>query len=83
MCINIINMLEIRNGISLLIFVYIMSSLFIWHMKPKLMFKDNKVIKFGIGKGKTIFNFYIVNIFVAIIMFYLFEIVWLKKNNFL
>tara|TARA_B100000242_G_C43054660_1_gene493280 strand:- start:3918 stop:4070 length:153 start_codon:yes stop_codon:yes gene_type:complete len=47
------------------------------------MFKDGQVKEFGVGKNKSIFCYNIVILFLAIIMFYVFEIYWLKKNNFI
>ena len=48
-----------------------------------LMFKDNKPKEFGVGQNKSIFSYNISIIFIAIIMFYIFEIYWLKRNNFI
>lgn len=76
-------MFEIRNGLNVLIFIYILSCLTIWYIKPAFMFSGSNMKAFGIGNGKTIFNFYIVNIFIALLLFYIFEIISLKKNNFL
>jgi hypothetical protein len=76
-------MFEVRNGIPILIFFYILFCVGLWYVKPKLMFKNKKMKKFGVGSNKTVFNYQIVIIVSALILFYLFEIVWLKKNNFI
>ncbi len=76
-------MFEIRNGLNILIFLYIITTITIWYLKPNIMFINGNIKDFGIGQGKTIFNFYVVNIFIALLMFYIFEIISLKKNNFL
>lgn len=76
-------MFEVRNGITILIFFYILFCIGLWYVKPKLMFKNKKMKKFGVGSNKTVFNYQIVIIVSALILFYLFEIVWLKKNNFI
>ncbi len=76
-------MFEVRNGIHLLIVVYIIISLVIWHIKPNIMFRNDEMLPFGIGKDKSIFNYQIVIILLSILMFYIFEIIWLKRNNFL
>ena len=76
-------MFEVRNGIPILIFFYIIFCVGLWYVKPKLMFKNKKMKKFGVGSNKTVFNYQIVIIVSALILFYLFEIVWLKKNNFI
>ena len=76
-------MFEVRNGIPILIFFYILFCVGLWYVKPKLMFKNKKMKRFGVGSNKTVFNYQIVIIISALILFYLFEIVWLKKNNFI
>ena len=76
-------MFKTRKGISFLIIMYIIFCILIWYYKPNIMFKDGKVKEFGVGKNKSIFcymNRYIISL---IIMFYVFEIYWLKKNNFI
>lgn len=76
-------MFKTRKGISFLIIMYIIFCILIWYYKPNIMFKDGKVKEFGVGKNKSIFCYNIVILFLAIIMFYVFEIYWLKKNNFI
>ncbi len=76
-------MFDVRQDLNILIFIYIVLTVTIWYFKPKIMFDGERVRNFGMGNGKTVFNFYIVNIFIAIMLFYIFEIVSLKKNNFL
>ena len=76
-------MFEVRNGIKYLIIAYISISIAIYYLKPELMFDKNNVKKFGLGYGKTVFSYQLVLIFLAFILFYIFEIVWLRKNNFL
>ena len=76
-------MFKTRKGISFLIIMYIIFCILIWYYKPNIMFKDGQVQEFGVGKNKSIFCYNIVILFLAIIMFYVFEIYWLKKNNFI
>ena len=76
-------MFEVRNGIKYIIIFYIIASVSLYYMKPNLMFDKNTVKKFGLGYGKTVFSYQLVLIFLAFIMFYIFELVWLRKNNFL
>jgi hypothetical protein len=76
-------MFNVRSGLSLLIMTYICLCILLWCYKPKIMFNGNKVKPFGVGKHKSIFNYNVTIIFMAIIMFYIFEIYWLKKNNFI
>jgi hypothetical protein len=77
------NMFQVRKGIHIVIFSYIVVCLIIWHYKPKIMFENNKIKKFGIGYDKTICNYQITIILLAIILFYIYEIYWMKKNNIL
>lgn len=76
-------MFKIRSGVSLLIMTYICICILLWTCKPRIMFKGDSMKVFGVGKNKSIFNYNVTIIFLAIIMFYLFEIYWLKKNNFI
>ena len=75
-------MIDVRNGIPFLIIIYIFISYLIWNLKPKIMFQNGKMKQFGIGKQKSIFNYQIVVIFLAIFLFYFYEIYWVKINNY-
>ena len=74
-------MFDFRNDLNILIFFYIIISLSIWYSKPKYMFRDNKMKTFGIGRDKSIISYPVAIIFLAAIMFYIFEIWMLKKTN--
>jgi hypothetical protein len=76
-------MFEVRPGIKYIILIYILVSLFIYKIKPDLIFKNEKMKQFGLGKNKTIFSFHTILIFIAFLLFYIFELIWLRKNNFL
>tara|TARA_B100000902_G_C26486800_1_gene517399 strand:+ start:217 stop:447 length:231 start_codon:yes stop_codon:yes gene_type:complete len=76
-------MFEVRNSIHILIILYIIICLGIWYLKPVLMFEDDKIKDFGLGNNRTLFSYQIVTIILALILYYIFEIIWLKKNNFL
>ena len=77
-------MFSIRKDIHTIIFLYIIISLSIWYLKPKIMFTNNKTMKqFGLGTNKTVFNYQISVIVLALLIFYIYEIYWIKKNNFL
>ena len=58
-------MFQVRKGIHFVIFSYIILCLLIWHYKPSIMFEDNKIKKFGLGYGKTIWNYQITIIILA------------------
>lgn len=75
-------MLEIRKGINIVIFIYVIGFFALFYYKPKLMFDGDKIKKFGVGNNKTVFNFHIVSIISALLLFYIYEIVWQRKNNF-
>lgn len=76
-------MFAIRNGIHFIILMYIIISVLIWYLKPKNMFNDKKMKEFGLGANKTVFNYQISVIILSLLMFYIYEIYWIKKNNFL
>ena len=76
-------MFEVRNEIKYIIGIYLGISLLILYYKPTIIFNNNKTKKFGTGYKKTVFSYHIVLIFLAIILFYIFEVIWSKKNNFL
>ena len=76
-------MFEVRNGIKYLILVYLFISIIIWYYKPKIIFNQKKTKNFGTGYNKTVFSYHVVLIFLAILLFYIFEIIWSKKNNFI
>ena len=76
-------MFEVRNGIKYVILLYILISVVLYYMKPDIMFDKDNIKKFGLGYGKTVFSYQLVLIFVAFLLFYIFELMWLKKNNFL
>ena len=76
-------MFELRNETKLLIIVYIFIALIIYYYKPNIIFNKNKLREFGIGSSKTVFCYPIVLIIIAILLFYIFEIILLKKNNLL
>jgi hypothetical protein len=75
-------MLEIRNDLHVVILVYIVICVLIWKMKPKFMFGvDGNMKNFGIGYNKSIFAYPITVIILAILMFYIYEIILLYKAN--
>jgi hypothetical protein len=76
-------MFEVSKDFQFLVFIYICISAAIWYYKPNVMFKDNKIKPFGVGKNRTIFSYPIVLIIMSIIMFYIFQLIMLKRTNFL
>lgn len=76
-------MFDVRNEIKYVVIIYLAISISLWYYKPKLIFNEQKTKRFGTGYKKTVFSYHIVLIFLAIILFYLFEIIWSKNNNFL
>lgn len=76
-------MFQVKRETQFLIILFIIVSVFLWYYKPSIMFNGNKMKKFGIGGNKTVFSYPIVLIVIAILMFYILEVITLKKNNFL
>ena len=75
-------MLEIRNELHFVIFIYLAIAILIWKLKPRIMFDDDgKMKQFGIGNKKSVFAYPMIVIILAIILFYLFEIRMMYKSN--
>ena len=74
-------MITIRNTTKLMIFIYVIVALAIWYYKPAIIFSEDDTKRFGVGYNRTVFNYSIVLMFIAMIIFYLFEIVKSTKNN--
>jgi len=51
--------------------LYLLITLSICYFKPAFFFEKNTLKQFGIGKHKSIFNFLIFNIFLAIFLYYI------------
>ena len=75
-------MLEFRNGINVVVLIYASIFFILYYYKPKIMFNGEKIREFGVTNEKTVFNFHIVTLISALFIFYIYEIVWQKKNNF-
>lgn len=54
------------------IFVYLLIMLLIFVKKPKLMYDNNEIKKFGTGKNETIYSLGVVSLVIAVIVFYIF-----------
>ena len=76
-------MFAVRNEIKYLILLYLGIALLIWYYKPNIVFNKNKTKNFGTGYKKSVFSYPIILVFLSILLFYIFEIIWSKKNNFL
>ena len=60
-------MLNLDNSITISIILYLFFICLILYIKPKIIFTNNSRIKrFGTGKNKTIFPFWLVTIIIAI-----------------
>lgn len=55
----------------LVISVYLLITISICYFKPAFFFEKNNIKQFGIGKHKSIFNFLIFNIFLALFLYYI------------
>ena len=63
------------------IIVFIVIAVFIWIRKPKCIFnKDKNLKRFGIGKYKTIFYYPFILIILAIIIYFIFYSIFLRKS---
>ena len=72
-------MLTIRDTLKPYIITYIIISIALWYMKPSIMFhQDGSLKEFGAGYNKTIFYYPVVLIFIAVLLFYVHQL--LEKN---
>ena len=56
-------MFEVRPGIKYIIIIYILLSMLIYKIKPELLFENEKMKQFGLGKIRLCFSFHTINIF--------------------
>ena len=75
-------MLEFRKGINVVVLIYVICFFTLYYYRPKIMFNGDKIKEFGVGHNKTVFNFHVVTLIGALLIFYIYEIVWQRKNNF-
>lgn len=75
-------MFEFRNGINIVVLIYVTLFFTLYYYRPKIMFNGDKIKEFGVGKNKTVFNFHVVTLISGLLIFYIYEIVWQRKNNF-
>ena len=63
--------------------LYVIIAVAMWYFKSELFFDKNthKLKEFGLENNKTIFYYPLVVVFLAIVLFYIFEILNLKKNK--
>ena len=72
-------MINITKHMKYTILLYILISIYLWQIKPKIMFNHtNKTMKtFGLGKNKTILYYPIVIIIIGVLI-YVFLINYIK-----
>ena len=75
-------MFEFRNGINIVVLIYVALFFTLYYYRPKIMFNGDKIKEFGVGQNKTVFNFHVVTLISGLLIFYIYEIVWQRKNNF-
>lgn len=74
-------MLDIDNYLKYTIVIYLAIAIFIWIKKPKIMFNNDKQIKnFGVGPNKTIFYYPLLLIVMSIVLFTIFNSIYLRKG---
>jgi len=73
--------INLDNYIKYNIIIFLVISILIWIKKPKLVFDSNNNMKqFGTGRNKTIFYYPFVIFIIALISFYIFNILYLIKK---
>ena len=64
-------MLYFNNHVKYTLIIYIVISIYLWHLKPKIMFNQiNKKMKpFGLGYNKTILYYPLIIIVIGILIY--------------
>jgi len=74
-------MINFDNYFKYSVITYLIVSIYIWFKKPKIIFDNNGNLKpFGVGKTKTIFYFPFITIILAIILYFLYFSLYLRKS---
>ena len=74
-------MINFDNYFKYTVITYLIISIYIWFKKPKLIFdKNNNMKSFGVGKTKTIFYYPFITIILAIIIYFLYFSIYLRKG---
>jgi hypothetical protein len=70
-------MFELRKTLYPYLAVYVLIALALWYSKTPLMFDPatGKLREFGVGYSKTIFYYPLVLVFVAMVLFYIHQVV--------
>jgi hypothetical protein len=75
-------MLNLDFSTQLIIFIYLVISVGLYFLKPKIMFNnDGNMKKFGIGFDKTIFYYPYVIIILALVLYIIGESLTLKNDR--
>lgn len=64
-------MINISTHLKVTLIIYILFSVYIWHLKPKIMFNqtDKTMKAFGLGINKTILYYPIIIIIIGILIY--------------
>ena len=74
-------MINFDNYLKYSVCVFLIISIIIWIKKPLIIFDVNKNIKpFGVGPNKTIFYYPLILIIMAIIIYFIFFNIYLRKT---
>lgn len=77
-------MFSLRTSTKYVICIYLVIAYILWTYKPDIMFTSSGDMKeFGTTNGKTLIYYPLTLVLIAILLFYVAEIFYLKKNNML
>lgn len=62
-------MIQFNNYLQIITFLYLVIAVSLYLLKPKIMFQNNKMKQFGVGKSKTIFYYPLVIVLFAIVLY--------------
>ena len=66
----------LKNHLYLSVLTFVIISLIIYTLKPKFMFRDNRIIPTGLGKNKTIFSYPVIMMLIAVIIYIIFSLIF-------
>ena len=74
-------MLDFNEYFKYSIICFLVLGVVLWTKKPSIMFdSDGKMLPFGTGKNKTVFYYPFVVLVMSIIIFFCFNLLFLRKG---
>ena len=74
-------MILFNNYIQIIIILYLIIAIGLYIYKPIIMFKNNKMKSFGVGKSKTIFYYPYILIISSFLLYIIIYQFYISKTN--